>query len=112
MLMAGFAGEDYSLAALAVDFSGIYTTGFAGDAAVRCVPYFCRHVDVEVFKVSPGTGFSRVAAQIVRFADAFRAVSTRPWPRTSPTLVVACAWLVLWVSLFFAPCFLLLSSGP
>ena len=37
----------------------MFLAGFAGDAAVRFVPIFCRHVDVEVFKVSPGTGFSR-----------------------------------------------------
>ena len=78
----------------------MFLAGFAGDAAVRFVPFFCRHVDVEVFsqhRVQPC-----FAAQIISFAgfacdDAFRAVlpslSTRSWPRSSPTLSVACAWL-------------------
>ena len=77
-----------------------FLAGFAGDAAARFVPFFCRHVDVEVFsqhRVQPC-----FAAQIISFAsfagdDAFRAVlfslSTRSWLRSSPTLSVACAWL-------------------
>ena len=47
-------------AALVVDHGGMFMAGFAGDAAVPVFPSFVGMSTLEVFKVSPGTGFSRV----------------------------------------------------